>query len=212
MNKNILGKFFILFLFTILLSSCQKNDYNYVTESSTGHTLNSFTKEEKKALDNGYPVGKYTIFLTENNKKSTQDVTTFLENNFFEKGFLDAESQINPAKKINIITYAMHYSPEEERFNLGVFLVNTSHENIQSIKMKVKPTFKNITDGEFGEIEYNKKDFIDLPNNGAIPKAISANAPIEYLDKLKENTGSDITFEIKDLEINGEKVNNKNEN
>lgn len=104
----------------------------------------------------------------------------------------------------------MHYSPEEERYRLGVFLVNTSGKSIQNIKMLVKTKFKNIEGGEFFVVEYTKENFTYLPNHGAVVNLISANTPIEDLDTLKENTAADITFEIKDLELNGEKVSNEN--
>ncbi|ALS36614.1 hypothetical protein ABID30_003645 [Enterococcus rotai] len=212
MTNNRRVKFTLTFLILILLTACQKNTLNNSVESSSQTTANSLTDNQKKTVDNGHRIGKYTVLLSENNKKSEQDIATFIENDFFEKAFLNVESRIDPTKKLNILTYSMHYSPEEERYTLGVFFINSSKNNINSIKMLLKPNFKNISEGEFIEVNFEGDDFPNLPVNGVSPRTISANAPIEYLDRLKENTGSDITFEIKDLELNGEKVNNTNEN
>lgn len=200
----------LLFLLTILLASCQKTDLSTVTTYSIQNIENTLTEQQNDAVNNGFKVGKYIVLLSENNKKSEQDIATFIENDFFEKALLKAEARIDPNKKINILTYSMHYSPEEERYTLGVFFINSSKDNINSIKMLVKPKFKNIKESEFINVHFEGDDFPNLPINGVSPRTISASAPIEYLDKLKENTGSDITFEIKDLEINGEKLGNEN--
>lgn len=212
MTKNRITKFILVSLLIVLLTACQKNNIKNTTMSSTQNTENTLTNKQKEAIDNGYKVGKYTILLSENNKKSEQDIATFIENDFFEKALIKAEPRIDSRKKINVLTYSMHYSPEEERYTLGVFFINSSKSNIDSIKMLLKPKFKNISEGEFININFEGDDFPSLPVNGVSPRTISASAPIEYLDRLKENTGSDITFEIKDLEVNGEKVSNTNEN
>lgn len=212
MTKNRITKFILVSLLIVLLTACQKNNVKNTTKSSTQNIENILTNKQEKAIDNGYQVGKYTILLSENNKKSEQDIATFIDNDFFEKALIKVEPRIDSSKKINILTYSMHYSPEEERYTLGVFFINSSKSNIDNVKMLLKPKFKNISEGEFINVNFEGDDFPNLPVNGVSPRTISASSPIEYLDMLKENTGSDITFEIKDLEINGEKVNNKNEN
>lgn len=212
MTKNRKIKLILISLLVVMLTACQKNNLKNITKSSNQNIENTLTSNQKEAINNGYKAGKYTILLSENNKKSEQDIATFIENDFFEQALLKAEPRIDSNKKINILTYSMHYSPEEERYTLGVLFINSSKSNINSIKMLLKPKFKNISEGEFINVNFEGDDFPNLPVNGVSPRTISASAPIEYLDKLKENTGSDITFEIKDLEINGEKVNNTNEN
>lgn len=210
MANNKKSKFILTLLLVFLLTACQKNTLSSSTESGFQTIVNTLTDEQKEILNNGYHVGKYTILLSENNKKSEQDIATFVNNDFFEKALLTVEPRVDPNKKLNILTYSMHYSPDDERYTLGVFFINSSKNNINSIKMLLSPKFKNISESEFIEVTFEGNDFPDLPVNGVSPRTISANAPMEYLDRLKENTGSDITFEIKNLEINGEKIDNNN--
>ncbi|MBP1044535.1 hypothetical protein I6N95_26345 [Vagococcus sp. BWB3-3] len=205
-------RFLFFSVLTFFLVGCQTNEGIQERQTDTSvETTNNLTEEEQEAIDNGYPIGKYRMFLSENNKKSTEEMAFFLENNFLEKNVLQIENQVDASKKVNVIVYSMRYSPEDERYTLGVFYVNTSDTNIKKVKLMAKPKFKTLgEEGEFGEIEYEGEDFPDLPTNGIVAKVISANAPISYLEKLKENTGDDITIEIKELEINGEQVENVN--
>ena len=53
---------------------------------------------------------------------------------------------------------------------------------------------------------------MDLPNISALSKTISANTPIEYLDRLQVNKASNITSKINYLEVISETISNINEN
>ncbi|MBP1044524.1 hypothetical protein I6N95_26290 [Vagococcus sp. BWB3-3] len=77
--------------------------------------------------------------------------------------------------------------------------------------MEIRPKFKYISQStEFIPAEFKGTSYTTLPVNGVVVKTISGDAPIEFLDQLKQNKGEDITFEIRDLGINDEKVNNSN--
>ena len=198
------------------MSACGKQNNResekYETTITSSDESSSLTENQKNVIENGYQVGDYTIYLTEENKQSPQDVNMFLENEFFEKNLLEVKESINKDLKINILTYSMHYSPEEQRYTLGVFFINTSQDTMEELAMTVRPIFKNVPQtGDATPIHLEGDNFVELPPNGTIIRSFSADAPIEFLDQLKQNKGEDITFEIKDLEINGEKVNNSNE-
>ena len=205
-----------LLLLQLFVSGCgikenEDNQKQTTTITSSGES-DELTEEQKNAIENGYQVDEYTIYLTEGNKESHQDIDMFVENDFYKKNILQVKGGIDKKIKINILTYAMNYSPEEERYTLGLFFINTSHETINELKMSIRPIFKNISEsGGFLDVHLKGKNFVELPMNGMIAISFSADVPIESLDQLKQNKGRDITFEIKDLEINGEKVNNSNQ-
>ncbi|WP_314067524.1 hypothetical protein [uncultured Vagococcus sp.] len=205
-----------LLLMVLLMSACGKLDNKesekYETTITNSSEITGLTEKQEDAIENGFQVDEYTVYLTEENKQSQQDIENFIESNFYEKNVLQVKDRIDKSLKVNILTYAMNYSPEEERYTLGVFFINTSQETMEELAMTVRPIFKNVPQtGEFGTIHLKGENFVALPTNGIIVRSFSADAPIEFLDQLKQNKGEDITFEIKDLEINGEKVNNSNE-
>lgn len=74
-------------------------------------------------------IGEYKLLLTENQKKDEKQI--FITNNFFESDFLKKQNNIDLSKKINIILYGLHYSPEEELYTLGTFMINTSDITIK---------------------------------------------------------------------------------
>lgn len=204
--------FLFFSVLTFFLVGCQTNEGIQEGKTDTSvETTNNLTKEEQEAVDNGYPIGEYTIYLSEKNKKSKQDVANFIDNGFFKDHFTGVESQIDRTKQLNMITYGMRYSPEEEMYLLAIFFVNTSVNNIKELRILVKPKFKNLgEEGEFIELTFEDEISLNIPPNGVVPGSITASAPIEYMERLKQNTAEDITFEIKELEINGERVENVN--
>lgn len=198
---------FILISASIIFSSCSNATKVVVTSTSTENS--QLTKVQKEAIEHGYQIGEYKLLLTNYQKKNEQQV--FIDNNFFEANFQKKQNDIDSSKKINILLYGLHYSPEEERYTLGTFLINTSNTTIKKLSFTLTPSFKNIGDVEPIKSAFEGDDFVELPANSFITLAISGDAPLDSADLLMENKGPDITFKITDLEINGEKVDNLNE-
>lgn len=200
-----------LILLVLLVSGCGKPEKKETTMISSSES-DELTEEQKNAIENGYLVEGYTIYLTEENKQSPKDIDRFVENEFYQKNILQVKGREKKELKVNILTYAMNYSPEEEQYSLGLFFINTSQETINELKMSIRPVFKKIPESDsFLDIHLKEKHFIALPTNGMVATTYSADAPIKYLDQLKQNRGEDIIFDIKYLEINGKKVDNRNE-
>lgn len=204
--KQKIGYVLILVFTTIFFIGC-KNTTD--TDVSTSTSNEMITKEQEDYLDNGYQIGEYKLLLTKNQKKKEKQ--NFIDNNFFEANFLKKQNDIDLSKKINIILYGLHYSPEEERYTLGTFLINTTNTTIKKLSFTLTPSFKNIGDVEPIKSNFEGDDFVDLPSKSFFTLAISGDAPLKSADLLMENKGPDITFKITDLEINGEKVDNTNE-
>lgn len=201
------GYTIIISIFIIFIVGC-KNTIDTTTFNSAHEE--TITKEQDDALNNGYPIGDYTLLLTKNQKKDEKQI--FIDNNFFEANFLKKQNDIDYSKKINIILYGLHFSPEEERYTLGTFLINTSNTTIKKISLTVTTNFKNIGDVTPTKLTLEGADFAELAPKNFVTLALSGDAPLESADLLMENKGSDITFKISDLEINGEQVDNTNEN
>ena len=202
-------KLSILFFTLLLFSACTHKEKLNTLESDISQE--SISKEQKSMLTNGYQIGNYRFLLTEEQKKSSTDQKIFINNNFFKTDFLAQEKLIDNHKKINIILYSMHYSKEEERYTFGTFFVNTSNTLIQKINLTITPKFKNIGDAEPFKTNLYGSNFTELPPKGVIVQSISGGFPLESADLLMQTQPSDISFEISDLEINGEKVDNSNE-
>lgn len=198
---------FILVVVSVLFTGCANTDRTTVSSNSTESS--KLTSAQEKAINDGYQIGEYKLLLTNYQKKNEQQV--FIDNNFFEANFQKKQNDIDSSKKINILLYGLHYSPEEERYTLGTFLINTSNTTIKKLSFTLTPSFKNIGDVEPIKSAFEGDDFVELPANSFITLAISGDAPLDSADLLMENKGPDITFKITDLEINGEKVDNLNE-
>lgn len=204
--KKRISYIFILIIATIFFVGC-KDTTDTATSNITRKEI--ITKEQEDYLNNGYQIGEYKLLLTENQKKDEKQI--FITNNFFESDFLKKQNDIDLSKKINIILYGLHYSPEEERYTLGTFLINTTNTTIKKLSFTLTPSFKNIGDVEPIKSNFEGDDFVELPPKSFFTLAISGDAPLKSADLLMENKGPDITFKITDLEINGEKVDNTNE-
>lgn len=200
------GYLLIVVITFVFLVGC-KNTSDITSSNSASEEI--ITKEQKEYINNGYQIGEYKLLLTENQKKDEQQV--FIDNNFFESNFLKIQKNIDLSKKINIILYGLHYSPEEERYTLGTFLINTSNTTIKKISFTLTPSFKNIGDVEPIKSNFEGDDFVELPPKNFFTLAVSGDAPLKSAYLLMENKGPDITFKITNLEINGEKVDNTNE-
>jgi hypothetical protein len=196
-----------LAVITVFLVSCT---YTKTTSSSNSSSKSTqLTKEQEEAINNGYQIGEYRLVLTKNQK--IDEKQNFINNNFFEANFKKIQDDIDLTKKITIKLYGLNYSPEEERYTLGTFLVNTSNITIKNLSFTLIPSFKNIGDVEPINACFVGDDFVELSPNNFLTLAVSGDAPLESADLLMENKGPDITFKITDLEINGEKVDNLNE-
>ncbi|MGX7201531.1 hypothetical protein BCR22_10590 [Enterococcus plantarum] len=204
--KKRIGYILILIITCVFFVGCKNTNNNVISNSASEEII---TKEQEDYLNNGYQIGDYKLLLTKNQKKNEKQ--TFIDNNFFEVNFLKIQDNIDLSKKINIILYGLHYSPEEERYTLGTFLINTTNTTIKKLSFTLTPSFKNIGDVEPIKSNFEGDDLVELPPKSFFTLAIYGDAPLKSADLLMENKGPDITFKITDLEINGEKVDNTNE-
>ncbi|MGX7149822.1 hypothetical protein [Enterococcus ureasiticus] len=204
--KKRIGSILILIITCVFFVGCKNTTNTVISNSASEETI---TKEQEDYLKNGYQIGDYKLLLTKNQKKNEKQ--TFIDNNFFEANFQKIQDNIDLSKKINIILYGLHYSPEEERYTLGTFLINTTNTTIKKLSFTLTPSFKNIGDVEPIKSNFEGDDLVELPPKSLFTLAISGDAPLKSADLLMENKGPDITFKITDLEINGEKVDNTNE-
>ncbi|MBO0447631.1 hypothetical protein IGJ55_003329 [Enterococcus sp. AZ170] len=204
--KQKIGYVLILVFTTIFFIGCKNTTDTDVSASTSNEMI---TKEQEDYLNNGYQIGEYKLLLTENQKKDEKQI--FITNNFFESDFLKKQNDIDLSKKINIILYGLHYSPEEELYTLGTFMINTSDITIKKISLTVTTKFKNIGEVSPTKLTLEGDDFAELAPKNFLTLALSGDAPLKSADLLMENKGPDITFKITDLEINGEKVDNTNE-
>lgn len=218
MNLNLKIKQRIIFLgliLTILITaSCANVTNNNIdaqkTKESTQEVI--YTNEQETKFKNGYPIEDYTILLTEKQQKSETEKQMFVNNNFFEPDFIKQKKNIDLSKKINLLVYSMQYSEENNSYTLGTFFINTSDFTIEKMSFDIDITFKYIEESVHFKINFADDDFITLPPKGLIVQSISGNVPPELSEPLLKNKTSDITFEITNLEINGEQVDNTNEN
>lgn len=135
----------------------------------------------------------------------------FVNNNFFEPDFTKQKENINLSKKINVIVYSMKYSQSENSYTLGIFVINTSNISIEKMSFDLSTKFKYIDEAVSFQVNLEDEDFTKLPPKGVIVQSISGNVPPELSDSLMKNKTSDITFDLTNLIINGEKVDNLNE-
>ncbi len=78
-----------LLLLLLFVSGCgikenEDNQKQTTTIKSSGES-DELTEEQKNAIENGYQVDEYTIYLTEGNKESQKDIDMFVENDFYKK-------------------------------------------------------------------------------------------------------------------------------
>ncbi|MBO0470412.1 hypothetical protein JZO66_07630 [Enterococcus sp. DIV0242_7C1] len=207
--KKSIKNTFILMSVSIVFTGCSGTNNKTALSSSTPTESSQLTTKQKEAIDHGYQIGEYKLLLTNNQKKEEEQI--FIENNFFEANFQKKQGDIDFSKKINILLYALHYSPEDEMYTLGTFIVNTSDITIKKLRLTVTTNFKNIGDVSPTVLTLEGDDFAELSPKNFLTLSLSGDAPLDSADLLMENKGPDITFKTTDLEINGEKVDNLNE-
>jgi hypothetical protein len=202
-----------LFFITLINSSCVNNsvDRNNAQDYSESTQETIFTNDQEKSFKSGYDVEDYTIFLTKKQQKSNNEKNMFVNNNFFEPDFTKQKENINLSKKINVIVYSMKYSQSENSYTLGIFVINTSNISIEKMSFDLSTKFKYIDEAVSFQVNLEDEDFTKLPPKGVIVQSISGNVPPELSDSLMKNKTSDITFDLTNLIINGEKVDNLNE-
>lgn len=73
--------------------------------------------------------------------------------------------------------------------------------------IKGRAIFKNIDFNEPVTIDFAEQAFTDLSPKGVVTFNVKYPAPYDdYFDLLKDNNITDLSFEIEELAINGEKV------
>lgn len=207
-------KIFLLIVSIFLIAGCAKNEKKQTFETTTDTEI-EFTVTDEKILKNGYLVGDtYTYYLMDGQKKDEQiakdllgEVGVSLESNF--KKF---EYKIDTKKKVNIVPFLFSYDLSNEILTINYFIVNTQDTEINEISFLGRPEFPNIEAGPLSKINFNKTEFGTLPPNGFVIFSTQSETPIELEPYLKENKTEDIKFVFKDLKINGEAVENVNEN
>ena len=208
----------VLFIVLFVFTGCNAKDANNTEPIKQGiekveRESNTNNEDETEILENGFKMGEYTFFLMnmqKENDETKEFMLTILENNIiphFEKN----ESRIIPLEKISLIPYSFTYDKPTEKVEVNYFLVNNSQQIVKSVLIKGKATFKNVDFNETVTIDFDEKTFTDLFPKGVTTFKMKYPAPYDkYFDLLKENQITDLSFEIEELEINGEKVENVN--
>lgn len=196
-----------------LISGCKtKTDDSSFSSQSSVSTESTVDYSEVIQKYDGYDLDGYKYYIMNAQKKHEEFLNT-LETDFemtIKKNFENYRYRINDKTKINLIPFRFQHDLTQETLTTNYFLVNNSNETITNIDFKGFPRFKNIETEAETEISYSKEDFLNLPSKGIVSFAITMSAPKEYQSKLKENKVADLSFDITNLEINGEKVNNEN--
>lgn len=213
MKKNYLFTLLGIVLVTFISSSCAKNPIVGIDDQEQGKTSSNiiFKNDQEKSFKNGYKIEDYTVFLTEKQQQSENEKNMFVNNNFFESDFTKQKNNIDLSKKINIITYVTQYSKAENSYTLGTFFINTSNTTIEKMSFNYSMKFKYNDKVVSEKVNFQDEDFVQLPPKGLIVQSIAGNMPPDLVDDFLKNETTDITFEITDLEINDEKVDNLNE-
>lgn len=210
-TKIIISSVFLLFLINGCTTRTDDSSLNSQNSVSTETTVNYSEVIQKY---DGYDLDGYKYYIM-NAQKKHEDFLNTLETDFdvtIKKNFENYRLKINDKAKINLIPFRFQHDLTQETLTTNYFLVNNSNETITNINFKGFPRFKNIETEAETEISYSTEDFLNLPPKGVVSFAITMSAPKEYQSKLKENKVADLSFDITDLEINGEKVDNNNEN
>lgn len=210
-GKNAISVIVLLFLISGCTTKTDDNNLNSQSSVSTEPTTNHSEVIQKY---DGYDLDGYKYYVMNGQKKQPEfletlstDFDTTIKNNFENYKY-----KINAKEKVNLIPFRFQHDLTQETLTTNYFLVNNSNEPITDISFKGFPCFKNIETEVETEISYPKEEFLNLPLKGVITFVIKMSAPKEYQSKLKENKVADLSFDITDLEINGEKVDNNNEN
>nr|WP_087641611.1 hypothetical protein [Enterococcus sp. 9D6_DIV0238]OUZ30220.1 hypothetical protein A5889_002508 [Enterococcus sp. 9D6_DIV0238] len=138
--KKSIKNTFILMSVSIVFTGCSGTNNKTALSSSTPTESSQLTTKQKEAIDHGYQIGEYKLLLTNNQKKEEEQI--FIENNFFEANFQKKQGDIDFSKKINILLYALHYSPEDEMYTLGTFIA-VSYTHLDVYKRQANHRVKN---------------------------------------------------------------------
>ncbi|MBP2099089.1 hypothetical protein [Enterococcus rivorum] len=173
----------------------------------------SFSKNYENIVDDGYTIGDYHFYFANFQKKDSETIKNNLQDfdSTIVKNFETYQYKIDKTKKINMLPFRIQYNPTDETIRTNYFLINNTNTKISSIDIEGLPKLKNIDIVEPTTISFSDEDFLQLPTNGFISFSVTMSMPIEYIESLKENKVNDLSFDIIDLKINGEKVDNSNE-
>lgn len=215
MVSNQIKLIFSSILLLLLVGGCTskvKNDNDKQQSAATKESRVDYSSTIQKY--NGYDLGDYKYYLMNGQKKQSEfletlstDFDTTIKNNFETYRY-----KVDNKQKVNLIPFRFRINVNEETVTTNYFMVNNSNTVINEILFKGYPRFKNVEVEAKTEVAFNKTELAELPTKGVVVFSLNMSAPSEYQSKLKENKVSDLSFDITDLEINGEKVDNNNEN
>lgn len=209
--KLIFSSVFLL----LLVGGCTgkvKSDNKKQQSSATTESRVDYSSTIQKY--NGYDLGDYKYYVMNGQKKQSEFLETLLTDfdTTIKNNFETYQYKIDNKQKVNLIPFRFRINVNEETVTTNYFMVNNSNTVINEISFKGYPRFKNVEVEAKTEVEFNKTELAELPPKGIVVFSLNMSAPSEYQSKLKENKVADLSFDITDLEINGEKVDNNNEN
>lgn len=198
---------FIIFCF----SACY---HKKGTSNFQNREQKEFSSNEQKKIDEGYILGDYHFYFMNFQKKEPVVIKDILKNfdTTILKNFETYQNKIDKSKKVNMIPFRIQYNPTNETVKTNYFLINNTNNIISLIYIEGWPQLKNIEIVEPTIISFSDEEFLKLPSKGVIAFSVTMSMPIKYENELKNNKVSDLSFDITDLKINGEKVSNTNEN
>ncbi|MBO0447769.1 hypothetical protein JZO78_15665 [Enterococcus ureilyticus] len=213
--KKIL-KLCLMISLLIFLSGCVSEKIATDKEHEETGTSESQTisKKHSDIIEHGYNLGDYHFYIMEFQKKNQTASTSLLQNfdTTIINNFNNYKDRISQNKKIEVLPFGIQYNLSEETVTINYFLINNFNKDIHSIHITGTPKFKTIENVLPLDIALSENELGLLPYKGIVAFPMNISAPIEYEPKLRDIKVADLSFDITDLEINGEKVDNNNEN
>ncbi|MBP2099114.1 hypothetical protein [Enterococcus rivorum] len=197
-----------------MVSGCTLKSSND-TQNTSDSVIQKSTKNYTKTINkyDGYDLNGYKFYIMDGQKEHDEFLET-LSTDFDEtikQNFETYRYKIDENKKINLIPFRFRINVNQETVTTNYFIVNNSNRVVNDISFKGFPRFKNTEVEEKTDAKLTKKELGYLPEKSFVAFSITMSAPKSYQAKLKENKVADLSFDITDLEINGEKVDNNNE-
>lgn len=199
----------------LLTSACTKVNTasNHADSSENTQTSNSEIPRAE-ILKSGYKIGEYRFKFMKvqiENDYSREDILSNL-NVIIKNNFEKVEKNINKNIKIDLLPSVANYNPENKNLTINYFLLNNSSTAIESIHFKGITKFKDVNINKSVDTGFSKQEFITLEKNEFVFFSLTLKISDEYKDKLLENIKStDLSIDITDLEINGQKTSNENQ-